>query len=519
MGSSASGSETSTTAVPQYLEDASRYNLNRGADAANIGYVPKYGPDVAALTPLQLASINNLSQNANAFGMAGGNVTGGSGMPDPMQFAGGINAYSSAPAFQEMVSNLQANNPDKYNQIENYFKGGSATGGSLGFGGGYNTGGALGSGGGYATGGALGSGGNEALKTIAAIAGLGTAKSLLGGESKVGDAIVGGVKKLGGMAGFGGGAAAANTANIANTALNLPTLNTIAPNAINAGAQFAAPAGYGVSFGGGGAAANAANTAAFGGYGAAPPTYGSLGGLQGTTGKLTSNLPADFGTTTVTPAIPTPVTPAIPPSAIPPIPAPSIATGGLGTGGGTGMLGGLGALPTMTQLTNTIMPMGAAVAAVKPFGDYIVKPFARDVMGFGNETDKRREQLAEYSQESGLNDYKTEMSQGFGDYSTYLDELRPPDNPFQANLSDIEEGDRSYAEEQISNLYNTPWGKAQMAQYYLDNPKHFNPDGSKSNYIVGLNQRGAAAVDKYIKPTMDRNKYNLINGSFRQTRN
>ena len=193
--------------------------------------------------------------------------------------------------------------------------------------------------------------------------------------------------------------------------------------------------------------------------------------------------------------------------------------GGLGTGGGTGMLGGLGALPTMAQLTNTIMPMGAAVAAVKPFGDYIAKPFARDVMGFGNETDKRREQLADFSLKSGLNDFKTEMSQGFGDYSTYLDELRPPDDPFQADLSNIEEGDRSYAEEQVSNLYNTPWGKAQMAQYYLDNPKHFNPDGSKSDYIVGLNQRGAAAVDKYIKPTMDRNKYNLINGSFRQTRN
>ena len=507
MGSSASGSETSTTAVPQYLEDASRYNLNRGVDAANIGYVPKYGPDVAALTPLQLASINNLSQNANAFGMAGGNVTGGSGMPDPMEFAGGINAYSSAPAFQEMVSNLQANNPDKYNQIENYFKGGSATGGALGSGGGYNTGGPT------------SSGGSDALNTIAAIAGLGTAKSLLGKESLVGDAIVGGVKKLGGMAGFGGGAApAANIANTANTALNLSSLNTLAPNAINAGAQFAAPAGYGVSFGGGGAAANSAlsGLSGFGGYGAAPSTYGSLGGLSGASGGLTSSLPVGFGGGSTTGGA-----------------LGSVGVGGVGGGGGVSATGGtLGSVGGGGGSIGGLFggqafgggaagALGAVAAPIAAFGAAIPasKFLARDVMGFGNETDKRREQLADFSLKSGLNDFKTEMSQGFGDYSTYLDELRPPDDPFQADLSNIEEGDRSYAEEQVSNLYNTPWGKAQMAQYYLDNPKHFNPDGSKSDYIVGLNQRGAAAVDKYIKPTMDRNKYNLINGSFRQTRN
>jgi hypothetical protein len=371
--------------------------------------------------------------------------------------------------------------------IRDSFKSGSATGGALGSGGGYNTGGPT------------SSGGSDALNTIAAIAGLGTAKSLLGKESLVGDAIVGGVKKLGGMAGFGGGAAnAANTANTANTALNLSSLNTLAPNAINAGAQFAAPAGYGAISGGGTAAANSAlsGLSGFGGYGAAPSTYGSLGGLSGTSGGLTSGLPAGFGgggaSTTG-------------------------ATGAVGGGGGSigGLFGG------QAFGGGTAGAIGAVAAPVATFLASIPasKYFARDVMGFGNETDKRREQLADFSLKSGLNDYKAEMSKGFGDYSTYLDELRPPDDPFQAGLSNIEEGDRSYAEEQVSNLYNTPWGKAQMAQYYLDNPKYFNPDGSKSNYIVGLNQRGAAAVDKYIKPTMDRNKYNLINGSFRQTRN
>ena len=504
MGSSASGSETSTLAIPQYLEDASRYNLNRGAAAANIGYVPKYGPDVAALTPLQLASINNLSQNANAFGMAGGNVTGGSGMPDPMEFAGGINAYSSAPAFQEMVSNLQANNPDKYNQIENYFKGGSATGGSLGSGGGYNTGG-------YNTGGSLGSGGNEALKTIAAIAGLGTAKSLLGGESVVGD-------------------------NAANTALNLPTLNTLAPNAINAGAQFAAPAGYGVSFGSGSAAINPAitNLPAFGVDKVAPAI--NYGGLSGTTGGLTSNLPASFGSPVAAPVVP-PVVPPIAPIAAP-IAAPSVATGGLGTGGGTGMLGGLGALPTASQLAY-LSPYFAAVPAMGMAAKYLLKPAVRGLTNFGSEEDAKREETAKFSKESGLDDYKAMAAASMGregaTYEDYIKAQRPPTSPYQAELDAIgDAGDRGYEEEQVLNRFQTPQGIAQMNQYYADNSKFFSPEGERifpegdmgdlqrasAEYIkqpiFGRDMRtGENPMSEYIKPVLNKDDSGRIIGKKR----
>lgn len=180
---------------------------------------------------------------------------------------------------------------------------------------------------------------------------------------------------------------------------------------------------------------------------------------------------------------------------------------------------GLGALPTMAQLTNTIMPMGAAVAAVKPFGDYIAKPFARDVMGFGNETDKRREQLAKFGRESGLDDYKSAMAGG-GDYSAYIESKRPPTSPFQAEINNIgDAGDRQYEEEQVVDMFQTPQGQQEMLNYYANNPEFFNPDGSPSASVLAEQQRGMDAVSQYIRPTMNRDDYSLLGSGFRQTRN
>lgn len=194
-------------------------------------------------------------------------------------------------------------------------------------------------------------------------------------------------------------------------------------------------------------------------------------------------------------------------------------TGGLGTGGGTGMLGGLGALPTMAQVINPILPMAAAVAAVKPFGDYIVKPFARDVMGFGNETDKRREQLATFGRESGLDDYKSAMAGG-GDYSSYIESLRPPTSPFQAEINSIgDAGDRQYEEEQVVDMFQTPQGQQEMSNYYANNPEFFNLDGSPSASVLAEQQRGMDVVSQYIRPTMNRDDYSLLGSGFRQTRN
>ena len=89
-----SGSTTTQTEIPAFLEDAAKRNLARGSDVADLGYVPYFGPDVAAFTPMQQASFQNTGQAANAFGMAGGGLTGMEGMPQAQQFAGGVSGYA-----------------------------------------------------------------------------------------------------------------------------------------------------------------------------------------------------------------------------------------------------------------------------------------------------------------------------------------------------------------------------------------------------------------------------------------
>jgi hypothetical protein len=115
------GSQTNKTEIPQWLEDASRENIAMGNQVAGLGYVPYYGSDVAAFTPMQQASFQNTGQAANAFGMAGGGMTGMEGMPQAQQFAGGVSGYSSAPMFQETMAALEANNPGQFAAIQNMF--------------------------------------------------------------------------------------------------------------------------------------------------------------------------------------------------------------------------------------------------------------------------------------------------------------------------------------------------------------------------------------------------------------
>jgi hypothetical protein len=115
------GSQTQSTTIPKFLEDAARENIALGNQVAGLGYVPYFGADVASFTPMQQASFQNTGQAANAFGLAGGNLTGMEGMPQPQQFAGGVSGYSSAPMFQETMAALEANNPAQFAAIQDMF--------------------------------------------------------------------------------------------------------------------------------------------------------------------------------------------------------------------------------------------------------------------------------------------------------------------------------------------------------------------------------------------------------------
>ena len=55
MSGGKGGSTTSSVEIPEYIEEAARRNLAKAEDISQIGYVPYYGPDVAAFTPFQEA--------------------------------------------------------------------------------------------------------------------------------------------------------------------------------------------------------------------------------------------------------------------------------------------------------------------------------------------------------------------------------------------------------------------------------------------------------------------------------
>lgn len=121
MAGGKGGSTTTTVEVPEYIEEAAKRNLARADTISQIGYVPYYGPDVAAFTPTQEAAFQNVASQAGAFGLttpAGGPMAG---MPAPQQFAGGIQGYSSAPMYEQALGELATRRPAQFNLIESLF--------------------------------------------------------------------------------------------------------------------------------------------------------------------------------------------------------------------------------------------------------------------------------------------------------------------------------------------------------------------------------------------------------------
>ena len=118
MSGGKGGSTTSTVEVPQYIEDAARRNLERADLISKIGYVPYFGPDVAAFTPQQEAAFAGTQQLAGAFGTP---TTMDMGVPAPQTFAGGVRGYSSAPMFEEAMDEFGRRRPAQKAFIDQLF--------------------------------------------------------------------------------------------------------------------------------------------------------------------------------------------------------------------------------------------------------------------------------------------------------------------------------------------------------------------------------------------------------------
>lgn len=105
------GSSTSKTTVPEWQNRAAQDALAAANRVANIGYTPYYGPDVAALTPMQMAAMQGTNQAAQAFGMPTADPT--AGLPRATNY-GGMQAYSSGGLYDQALAELKRRNPEQY---------------------------------------------------------------------------------------------------------------------------------------------------------------------------------------------------------------------------------------------------------------------------------------------------------------------------------------------------------------------------------------------------------------------
>jgi hypothetical protein len=116
-GGGKGGSQTTQVTIPDWVREAAQSNLDRADQISQIGYVPYYGPDVAAFQPAQNAAFQNTANALGSFGMHGAMPN----MPEPTTFAPGVQGYSSAPILEAAMNELQITRPGQYDAITGMF--------------------------------------------------------------------------------------------------------------------------------------------------------------------------------------------------------------------------------------------------------------------------------------------------------------------------------------------------------------------------------------------------------------
>jgi hypothetical protein len=121
-GGGKGGSQSSQVEIPEWAQEATRQNLAAAKRAAEVGYMPYYGPQVAAFNPTQLAGMQSNIGAAEAFGLIPqGSLTAAQGMPTPTTYAGGFQGYGSGDLYDQALAELQTRRPEQYAAYQNIF--------------------------------------------------------------------------------------------------------------------------------------------------------------------------------------------------------------------------------------------------------------------------------------------------------------------------------------------------------------------------------------------------------------
>lgn len=122
-GGGKGGSQSTKVEIPKWAEDAMKANLKKAQGLSEVGYMPYYGPDVAAFTPMQEMGMQGAYDAAAAFGIGGAEKGGDAlaGLPEAKDFGGGLRGYSSGDLFEMARAEFAGRNPQQAAAYDKFF--------------------------------------------------------------------------------------------------------------------------------------------------------------------------------------------------------------------------------------------------------------------------------------------------------------------------------------------------------------------------------------------------------------
>lgn len=98
--------------IPRYLEEAGQLAVEEARKIKEMGYLPYFGPEVAAINPYEQAMAQNVGSMASAYGLAAPAAMSMSGVDTAT--SGGVTGYTTAPAYFAALERLKETRPDQY---------------------------------------------------------------------------------------------------------------------------------------------------------------------------------------------------------------------------------------------------------------------------------------------------------------------------------------------------------------------------------------------------------------------
>jgi len=103
--------------IPRYLEEAGQLAVEEAKKIKEMGYLPYFGPEVAAINPYEQAMAQNVGSMASAYGLAAPAAMDMSGVGTAT--SGGVTGYTTAPAYFAALERLKETRPDQYEFFAN----------------------------------------------------------------------------------------------------------------------------------------------------------------------------------------------------------------------------------------------------------------------------------------------------------------------------------------------------------------------------------------------------------------